>query len=52
MTGYSTGQPTVRSVRDCPFTYGSRYLTFRVPEVVKRWLDRRISWHLMICAVK
>lgn len=37
---------------DYPFTYGFRYLTFWVPEAVRRWLGRRIGWHLMIRAVK
>lgn len=37
---------------DYPFTHGFRYLTFWTPEALKRWLGRRIGWHLMIRAVK
>jgi ubiquinone/menaquinone biosynthesis C-methylase UbiE len=37
---------------DYPFTYGFRYLTFWVPDLVQRVLGRWVGWHLMIRAVR
>ena len=37
---------------DYPFTYGFRYLIGWLPEAGRRWLGRRIGWHLMICATR
>ena len=42
----------VRIEADYPFTYGFRHLTFWMPKGLKKWLGRRIGWHLMIRAVK